>query len=475
MKTGEIMAILNDLKDAIGAEYVLSGDATAKWQNDWTGDYELKPAAVVRPGSTAEVAAILRIANAAEFSIVPVSGNTGLTGATSNNGAIMLSVDRLNDVRKIDAEARSIVVGAGVILSAIHDAADVHDLIFPLSFGARGSAMIGGALSTNAGGSNVLRYGNTRDLCLGVEVVLADGRVMNLMSELHKDNSGLNLRNLVIGAEGTLGVITAAVLKLFPKPKAYATAMVAVPTIEDGLALLNHIQDATGGAVEAFEYMPKPYIDRHMERGKNPRQPFDETYDVNVMIEVGATAPKDATPGEDGAVPIVALLEETLAAMFENGRVLDAVVAQNEAQRREMWDRREAAGEILFDPGISVNTDIAVPLSAVGPALRSITARLKALDPDVHEIIVSHLGDGNIHHTSYPKRNDPETMAAMVEAVEDAVQEFGGSFSAEHGVGKSKLDTMRRRKDPVALDVMRTIKASLDPNNIMNPGKVIPS
>lgn len=469
------MAILNDLKDAIGADYVLIGDDTEKWQSDWTGDYELKPAVVVRPGSTAEVAAILRIANAADFSVVPVSGNTGLTGATSNNGAIMLSVDRLNAVRKVDPDARSMTVEAGVILSAMHDAADAYDLIFPLTFGARGSAMIGGALSTNAGGSNVLRYGNTRDLCLGVEVVLADGRIMNLMSELHKDNSGLNLRNLVIGAEGTLGVITAAVMKLFPKPKAYATAMVAVPTIEDGLALLNHVQDATGGAVEAFEYMPRPYIERHLERGKNPREPFDDQYDVNVMIEVGATSPKDATPAEDGTVHVVALLENTLGAMFEDGRVLDAVVAQNEAQRREMWERREAAGEILFDPGLCVNTDIAVPLSAVGPALRSITKRLQTLDPDVHEIIVSHLGDGNIHHTAYPRRNDPDVMLAMVEAVEDAVQEFGGSFSAEHGVGKSKLDTMRRRKDPVALDVMRSIKTALDPKGIMNPGKVIPS
>ncbi|MDE0849859.1 FAD-binding oxidoreductase [Yoonia sp.] len=468
-------AILDDLVAAIGADYVLTGDATAKWQTDWTGDYVLNPAVVVRPGSTDEVAAVLRIANAAGLAVVPVSGNTGLTGATSNDGALMLSVDRLNAVRKIDPDARSIVVEAGVILSNIHNAADEHDLIFPLTFGARGSAMIGGALSTNAGGSNVLRYGNTRDLCLGVEVVLADGRVMDLMSELHKDNSGLNLRNLMIGAEGTLGVITAAVLKLRRKPLAYATAMVAVPTIEDGLALLNDIQDATGGAVEAFEYMPKSYIDRHMERGKNPRRPFDQDYDVNVMIEIGATAPKDATPGDDGAVPIVAQLETTLAAMFEDGRVLDAVVAQNEAQRREMWDRREAAGEILFDPGLCVNTDIAVPLGKVGQALRSITARLQALDPDVHEIIVSHLGDGNIHHTAYPRRNDPDIMDAMVEAVEDAVQEVGGSFSAEHGVGKSKLETMRRRKDPVALDAMRAIKAALDPKGIMNPGKVIPT
>lgn len=469
------MAILDDLAAAIGADYVLTGEDTAKWRSDWTGDYVLAPLAVLRPGSTEDVAAGLRIANDAGVPIVPVSGNTGLTGATSNEGALMLSVDRLNDIRKIDAQARSVTVGAGVILSQIHDAVAEHDLIFPLTFGARGTAMIGGALSTNAGGSNVVRYGNTRDLCLGVEVVLPDGRIMNLMSELHKDNSGLNLRNLVIGAEGTLGVITAAVLKLHRKPLAYATAMVAVPTLEDGLVLLNDMQDATGGAVEAFEYMPKPYIDRHLERGTNARPPFDEPHDVNIMIEVAATSPKDAAVGDDGAVPVVAQLEETLAAMFEKGQVLDAVVAQNEAQRTEMWARREAAGEILFDPGIAVNTDIAVPLSKVGSTLRSITAKLQELDPNVHEIIVAHLGDGNIHHTAYPRRNTPDVMYAMVEAVEDAVQEAGGSFSAEHGVGISKLETMRRRKDPVALDVMRSIKQAIDPNNIMNPGKVIPT
>ena len=469
------MAILQDLVAAIGVDYVLTGDATAKWRTDWTGDYVLNPAVVVRPGTTEEVAAVMQIAHAADLAVVPVSGNTGLTGATANEGAMMLSVDRLNKVRKIDPAARSITVEAGVILSSIHDTAAEHNLIFPLTFGARGSAMIGGALSTNAGGSNVLKYGNTRDLCLGIEVVLADGRIMDLMSELHKDNSGLNLRNLMIGAEGTLGVITAAVLKLYPKPKAYATAMVAVASLEDGLSLLNDIQDATGGAVEAFEYMPKPYIDRHLERIKDAKPPFDAEYDINIMVEVGATAPKDTAPDAEGLVPLEDELENTLAKMWEDGRVLNAVVAQNEAQRTEMWERREAAGEILFDPGHCVNTDIAVPLSKVGQALRSITARLQGIDPEVHEIIVSHLGDGNIHHTAYPQRNHPDVMAAMVEAVEDAVQEVGGSFSAEHGVGKSKLDTMRRRKDPVALDVMRTIKAAMDPKGIMNPGKVIPS
>jgi FAD/FMN-containing dehydrogenase len=387
----------------------------------------------------------------------------------------MLSVERLNSISEINVDGRTATVGAGVILSNLHDAAEAHDLIFPLTLGARGSAMIGGLLSTNAGGSNVVRYGSTRGLCLGLEVVMADGRVMNLMSALHKDNSGLDLRNLVIGAEGTLGIITAAVLKLKPKPQAYATAMVAVPSLKDALALLHKLQDETGGGVEAFEYMPRSYIDKHRALFPSATAPFDADYDVNIMIEVAATMAQHAQPSPDGSIPVVSALEETLGQMLEDGTVLDAVIAQNEAQRRDIWKRREDAGEVAFFGGVFVNTDVAVPLDKVAAFETMLTPRIKAIDPDASEVIVAHLGDGNIHHTSYISRNDPDAMAALVEAVEDVVQELGGSFSAEHGIGVSKLETMKRRKDPVALDAMRAIKAALDPTGKLNPGKVIPA
>jgi len=320
----------------------------------------------------------------------------------------------------------------------------------------------------------VVRYGSTRGLCLGLEVVMADGRIMNLMSALHKDNSGLDLRNLVIGAEGTLGIITAAVLKLQPKPQAYATAMVAVPSLPDALELLHKLQDETGGGVEAFEYMPRSYIDKHKELFPGVAGPFDKTYDVNIMIEIAATQAKDAIPNEDGSLPVVDALENTLGAMLDAGTVLDAVIAQNDTQRRQIWKRREDAGEVAFFGGVFVNTDVAVPLDKVAAFEKALTPRIKAIDPNADEVIVAHLGDGNIHHTSYVSRNDPGVMDALVEAVEDVVQELGGSFSAEHGIGVSKLETMKRRKDPVALDAMRAIKAALDPNNILNPGKVIP-
>lgn len=467
------MEILNQLRDILGPSHVLTGKDTARWRTDWTGAYTADPIAVLRPGSTQEVSQIMALAYATDTAVVPVSGNTGLTGATSGSGMLMLSLERMNKITKIDTKGRTATVQSGVILSDLHTAAEQHDLIFPLTYGAKGTALIGGALSTNAGGSNVVRYGNTRDLCLGLEVVMADGQVMDLMSALHKDNSGLNLKHLMIGAEGTLGIITGAVLRMFPKPLAYATAMVAVPSFDQALALLHQLQDATGGAVEAFEYMPAAYIKRHM-RLKGMRGPFDDLHEVNIMVEVGATAQKDAAPGPDGRTPISLHLESILSEMFEKGALEDAVVAQNEAQRAQMWQRRDDAGEITFQEGPFVNSDVAVPLDQVATFLTKATARVTEIDPDAHELVVAHLGDGNIHHTAYISRNDPTVHEAIITAVEDIAQELGGSFSAEHGVGVSKLGTMQRRKDPVALDTMRAIKKALDPKGILNPGKMIP-
>ena len=468
------MSVLDQIAAAIGADRILTGKDAAPYGTDWTGAYTSTPLAVLRPTTTAEVSAIMQIAHATRTPVVPCAGRTGLTGATLATGALMLSVERLNQITAINPTGRTATVGAGVILSNLHDAAAAHDLIFPLTLGARGSAMIGGLLSTNAGGSNVVRYGSTRGLCLGLEVVLADGRIMNLMNALHKDNSGLDLRNLMIGAEGTLGIITAAVLKLLPKPQAYATAMVAVPSLTDALHLLHRLQDETGGGVEAFEYMPRSYIAKHRQMFPDMPPPFAQDHDVNIMIEVAATMARDAHPGPDGQVPVVTVLEDILGQMLEDGTLLDAVIAQNEAQRSQIWKRREDAGQVAFFGGHFVNTDIALPLDKLAAFEATLTPRLRAIDPDVEEILVAHLGDGNIHHTSYISRNDPAVMQALVEAVEDVVQDLGGSFSAEHGVGVSKLDTMKRRKDPVALDAMRAIKAALDPQGILNPGKVIP-
>ncbi len=466
--------MIEELRAIVGDAYALTGADLAIWSQDWTGTYQFNPLAVVRPANTAEVSEIVKWANRTGIAIVPVSGNTGLSGGTQAEGAVMLSLDRMNAIREIRPEARIAIVEAGVILSNLHDATEAQDLIFPLTFGAKGSAMIGGCLSTNAGGSNVLRYGNTRDLVLGIEAVLPTGEVMEIMSELHKDNSGYNLKHLLIGAEGTLGIITAAVLKLHPKPRAYATAMVAVPALPDALVLLNRLQQETGGAVEAFEYMPRKHIEVHRQIHPGAREPFEDPQEVNILVEVGATAPRDCDPGPDGQVPIAAYLEEVLAGMFEEGMLLDAVVAQNEAQRREMWERREAAAEIALSRRPVIVNDIAVPLDQVAPFLARMETVLPDVDPGAEPIIVSHLGDGNVHYTVWPASQDPEVHDAIMEAVEDVVLDMGGSFSAEHGIGTSKLPSMRRRKNPVALQAMKAIKAALDPNGILNPGKLLP-
>ncbi|MEZ5676611.1 MAG: FAD-binding oxidoreductase [Thalassovita sp.] len=466
--------MIKDLTAIVGDAYVLTGSDTEKWSHDWIRKYHYSPLAVVRPATTQEVSDIVKWANCAGTPLVPISGNTGLAGGGRADGAVMLSLDRMNTIREVRGASRIAIVEAGVVLADVHAAAEQQDMIFPLTFGAKGSAMIGGVLSTNAGGSNVLRYGNTRDLVLGIEAVLPNGEIMNIMSELHKDNSGYNLKHLLIGAEGTLGIITAAVLKLHPKPKAYATAMVAAPSLPAALDLLNRLQEATGGAVEAFEYMPRHHIEAYMQIKPGAREPFDAPYDVNIMVEVGVTAPRDATPGPDGQIPVTGYLEDVLAQMFEEGTVLDAVVAQSQAQRQDMWERREAAAEIAMSRLPIVSNDIALPLDKVATFLEIMETRLPQVDPAAQPVIVAHLGDGNIHYTVWPGSQDEDVHDAIMEATEEEVLKLGGSFSAEHGIGTSKLPSMRRRKNPVALQTMKAIKAALDPNNILNPGKLLP-
>ncbi|MGB7316394.1 MAG: FAD-binding oxidoreductase [Planktotalea sp.] len=465
--------MIEKLSAIVGAENVLTGNDISRWHEDWMGQYFSEPIAVVRPASTKEVSEIVKLGNATKTPIVPVSGNTGLAGGASGKGHIMVSMERMNKIHEVRKASRVAIVDAGVVISDIHAAADAEGLVFPLTFGARGTALIGGSMSTNAGGSNVVRYGNTRDLILGLEVVLPTGEIADLMSELRKDNSGYNLKHLIVGAEGTLGLITKAVLKLSPKPLAYATAMVAAPSIADSLALLNRLQDATGGAVEAFEYMPRAYVEHHMKVDSNAREPFDAPYDVNIMVEVGTTIASEAEPDASGQIPFVTKFEEILAGLFESGAVLDAVVAQNEGQRKAMWERREAAGVIINHP-LLINHDIAVPLEKVATFLDAMAVRLQTIDPGAQEMIVAHLGDGNVHYAVWGKSQDPDVRDAVTEAVEDETLKLGGSFSAEHGIGVSKLRSMKRRKDPVAIAAMKAIKAALDPNNIMNPGKVLP-
>ncbi len=468
------MSDLTEYQDALGRDYVLTDDAVAKWSRDWTGIYQWTPLAVVRPASTAEVASVVKIAGRLGHKIVAVSGMTGVAGGASAESCVMVSVDRLNQIEEIRPDARLAIVGAGVILSNLHDAVDTHNLVFPLTFGAKGSACIGGCLSTNAGGSNVVRYGNTRDLCLGLEAVIPDGSILNAMTELHKDNSGYNLKHLLIGAEGTLGIITRAVVKLVPKPKAYATAMVAVASLSNALTLLNRVQTETGDKVEAFEFMPAEYLEKLYQLKPSTRPVFETKYEFNILLEIGSTILTECTPNENGTIPLNEQFETILGTMLEEDVLLDAVIAKNEAERREIWERREAAAEVQLSTPPLVNNDIALPLDKVASFYDEARERVSVIVPDAPISTVAHLGDGNLHFivslgNKYADRHD-EVMSL----VEDVVLEYGGSFSAEHGIGLSKIPSMKRRKDPVAVATMRAIKNAIDPSNMMNPGKVIP-
>ncbi|MEN8888582.1 MAG: FAD-binding oxidoreductase [Celeribacter marinus] len=453
---------------------VLTGTDTASYARDWIGKYEAEPIAVVRPATTAEVSDILSLCNDTSTVVVPMGGNTGLTGATLAKGAIILSLERMNAIRDVRKEAKIAIVEAGVILQDLHDHLDGSGLKYPMTFGAKGSCRIGGTLGTNAGGSNVLRYGNTRDLCLGIEVVLADGRILDLMSELHKDNSGYDLRDLIIGSEGTLGVITAAVLKLAPAPKAHATAMVTVPDLSGALQLLNALQERTGGMVEAFEYMPRNYMHRLKAYRPDLIPPLGYDAEHTIFLEIASTIPRDCAEDDTGEIPLTTHLEDALGTMFEAGLVLDAALAGSEAQRRTMWEMREAAAEVSTNTKPLVINDLCLPVDQVAAFCAEAIARIRRLDAGAVDCTVAHLGDGNVHYTVYPSKDDGELSDKIMETVEDIVQEMHGSFSAEHGIGISKLSSMRRRKSPVALDVMRAIKASMDPNGILNPGKVLP-
>lgn len=473
--------LIAELRRICGEKHVVTGDTDrSKWDHDVMGNYRGLSRAAVFPASTKEVSQIMQLATRHRVPVVPQGGNTGLAGGAAvgpDADAILLGLARMNRIETIDPQARIATVEAGVILQSLHDAVDDHDLIFPLFFGARGSCMIGGNLSTNAGGSNVVRYGNTRSLTLGIEAVLPCGKILNLLSRLHKDNTGYDLKNLLIGAEGTLGVITRATLKLFPKPAAYATALLTAKSLPAALDLLRKLQDASGNAVEAFEFMPKSHMDGYARLHPDRQLPLPGQ-DVNILVELGATSAFLSREGEDHRPVVQGLLEAELATALTDGTITNATLANSSRERLAFWHIREAAFEIATAEGPTVDTDIAFPLDKTATFLDHMAAKLPIVSPGAHTHIVAHLGDGNIHYSVLPPDCEngvpPALKTRVTEAIEDEVAALNGSFSAEHGIGLSKRETMARRKDPVALNMMRQIKSALDPHNIMNPGKLLP-
>lgn len=472
-------AFLAACRAIVGDSNVLTDDpSTASHRVDWTGKYRGAALAVIRPSSTLEVSGIVTLCRRQGIAIVPQSGNTGICGGSvpleTGAPSIILSLGRMNRIRSIDTGARTATVEAGVVLETLQNAVDEHQLIFPLMFGARGSCMIGGNLSTNAGGANVVRYGNTRDLCLGIEAVLPDGSIVNGLTGLRKDNTGYDLKNLMIGAEGTLGIVTAAVLKLYPRPTVRATAFLAAASLTAALEILNTVQDRLGNTVEAFEYVPQPVVDVIVKHMPQLRPPLEGVVDVGILLEVASSRSDDAEEASDGSRALQEGLMTVLAELMESGHVLDAVFATSDAQRSAMWKLRESVLESINADGPAYHLDVALPLSRVADFVRIMDDKAASLG--FRPLTIGHLGDGNLHYALAalkPDTWDALPLDAMSDFAFDLLGELNGSLSAEHGIGQSKAALLKARKEPSQLAMMRAIKQAIDPTNIMNPGKML--
>ncbi len=460
--------LLNQFAAIVGEKHVIRDVAgmagyMTEWREIWVGKSPL----VMRPGSTEEVSRILKLASETGTAIVPQSGNTGLVGGQipfESGDELLLSLDRMTKILNVDAADSTMTVEAGATLKSVQDAADDAGRLFPLRIASEGSCRIGGNLSTNAGGLNVLAYGNARDLCLGLEVVLPDGRIWNGLRRLRKDNTGYDLKNLFIGAEGTLGVITAAVLKLYPKPRTHETAFIAVTSPQAAVDLLSLAKEMSGNRVVAFELLPRIAMDftvKHMGVS-NPLAEFSPWYALSELA--------DPTAGS-----FEAILEEAMA----RGLVTDATVAQSEAQRQALWAIRELMPESQKFEGGSIKHDVSVPVSRIPQFIVEATKAVENFMPQARVMSFGHMGDGNLHfNVSQPpgmdKKKYLDQWNEMNAVVFDVVLKFDGSISAEHGIGRLKKHHMAEIKSPVELQMMRDLKKLFDPGNIMNPGKVLP-
>jgi len=465
--------LIDRLKAIVGAKgWVTDADALQPHVTEPRGLYVGRTPLLLKPSTTDEVSRILALCNSSRVGVVPQGGNTGLVGGGvphADGGEIILSLARLDRIREVDPLNYTLTVEAGCILADVQAAADAAERLFPLSLGAEGSCRIGGNLSTNAGGTGVLRYGNVRELTLGLEVVLADGTVWDGLNRLRKDNTGYDLKHLFIGAEGTLGVITAAVLKLFPKPRDVATGLVAIRDLPAVIELLSRLRAASGDAVTGFEYIARIGIDFATAHVAGIVDPLAKRYAHYALVEL-------STPAPDGDLQNV--LERLMAAAIEDGLVIDGVIAQNSAQAQALWRLREAVAESQKFEGGSIKHDVSVPVSRVADFIAAATAACTDAMAGIRPVPFGHVGDGNIHfNLSQPKDMDSDAFLAewprINRIVHDIVVGMGGSISAEHGIGQLKREELRRYAVPAKLDLMTRIKHALDANNIMNPGKVL--
>ncbi len=457
------------IADVVGPKGVVRPEDAAPYLADQRGLYRGQAALVVRPSTVHEVSEIVKLCAAARIPIVPQGGNTGLVGgAVAGENELLLNLGRLNRIRSVDPLNNTLTAEAGCVLADIQTAADEADRLFPLTMASEGSCQIGGVLSTNAGGTAVLRYGTARDLVLGLEVVLADGRVLDVMTGLRKDNTGYDLKQLFLGAEGTLGIITAAVLKLFPKPREIATAFVALRDLDAAPELLARARAVSNDSVIAFELLSGfalSLVLRHIPGAANP---LSGRFDQLALIEM-ATTDADAGLGER--------FERLLGAALSEGLIRDAAVALNETQRQAFWRLRESLPEAQKREGASIKHDVAVPVSAVPAFIARATEAVELEMKGIRVVAFGHAGDGNIHFnlTKPEEVEDAVFLARWMHfnrIVHDIVRQFGGTISAEHGIGRLKREELARTASPLEIEVMRRLKATLDPLGLLNPGKI---
>jgi FAD/FMN-containing dehydrogenase len=466
--------LIDRLTSLLGPAGVLTGEAdTAAYAEDWRRLYRGRARAVLRPASTADLAAAVRACAEAGVRIVPQGGNTSMVGGAvpaEDGSEVVLSLSRMNRVRDVDPVDMTLTIEAGATLKAAQDAAEAAGCLLPLSIGSEGSAQVGGILSTNAGGNNTVRYGNARDLVLGLEVVLPDGSVWEGLRRLRKDNTGYCLRQLFVGAEGTLGIIAAAVLKLVPRPAETEVALCSVASAEAALALFTRFQRNDAAAIQAFEYMSGLGMDFVLRHIPGAALPLAGRADHYALVEL-------ATPRQDAGLR--AAMETILEAALEAGEVQDAAIAASAAQRAAIWRLREEHSEAQKREGASVKNDVSVPVSRVPEFIRLAAEACEALMPGIRAVPFGHMGDGNIHfNLEQPPGMDPAAFLAhdhdIMDAVNEVVRALGGSFSAEHGIGRLKTYMMPGWRGGAELELMRRIKAAIDPQGLMNPGKLLP-
>ena len=465
-------SLLEQLTAIVGADHVLTGEADmAQHLVDWRGRYRGAARCVVRPANTGEVSALVRACAQAGVAMVPQGGNTSLCGASipdAGGAAVLINLSRMNTIRAIDPANNTITVDAGCVLQAVQEAACEAGRLFPLSLAAEGSCQIGGNLSTNAGGVQVLRYGNMRELTLGLEVVLPNGEVWDGLRGLRKDNTGYDLKHLFVGAEGTLGIITGAVLKLFPLLQATATACLAIDSPQRAVQLLGELQAAFGAGLTACELVSDVALGLVLKHipGEQPPLSASPWY---LLIELSGS-------GEEAALQEA--LEHFLEPAFEREAISDAVLAQSVEQARRLWALRENIGEAQKIEGLSIKHDISVPISRIGEFVERTDAALQEAFPGIRIVAFGHVGDGNLHYNqSKPEAGENAAFIAVQPQVDllvhDFVHQFGGSISAEHGIGQLKRGELLRYKSPLEMDMMRSVKRALDPQGLMNPGKVL--